>query len=359
MRERETDWFARLTGFREGTYEDTQRRLQVQDGRLLHVDGQRNWGMGRLETPSLAELRARAQALPQGSARLKVSIVHGAAQELHADQAHRHAMFQAASQFNLLEMVSQEVSPEDGVTRYAHDATQGPACAIAAGAGTIFRNYLVDLPDGRGQTRERQIDCLADLGAALGNAGGELWFMRNGYAMLRPEAVEKIDTMLADASTLQLDTWRDLLRIGVHWNVQVTLPESTAEQYVSQAYCSALPIAYNRAYPQSSWARFATLVLEGAYEATLLAGALNLAQRGSPLVFLTSVGGGVFGNDAKWIASAMRRSFEACRHLSLDVRIVAFRSPLPEVAAVVRDFGGSAEVTVPHMYERPGSVHGL
>lgn len=345
MRERETDWFARLTGFRERTYVDTQRMLQVQDGRLLHADGQRSWGMGRLETPSLAELRARVHALPQGSARLKVSIVRGAVQELHADHAHRHAMFQAASQFNLLEMVSQDVSPEDGVTRYAHDATQGPACAIAAGAGTILRNYLVDLPGGCGQTRERQIDCLTDLGVAFGNANGELWSMRNGYAMLRPGALEKIDTMLADASPLRLDTWRHLLRIGLHWNVQVTLPGAAAEQYVSQAYCSALPVAYNRAYPASLWARFATLVLEGAYEATLLAGALNLAHRGSPLVLLTSVGGGVFGNDAKWIACAMRRSFEACRHLPLDVRVVAFRSPSPEVAAVVRDFVGDGSAT--------------
>ena len=312
--------------------------LRAQNHRLLHVDGERSWGMGHLETPTLAELRERVGDLQPGSERLRVSIVRGSVQELHALPAHRHALFQAASQFNLLEMISQKVSPEDGVTRYAHDATQGPACAISAGAGTIFRNYLVDLADGRGQSRQRQIDCLADLGAALGNASEELWSMRNGYAMLRPGALEKIDAMLTDASALQLDRWRDLLRIGLHWNVQVTLPEANDEQYVSQAYCSALPVAYNRAYPDALWARFATLVLEGTYEAALLAGALNLAQRGSRLAFLTSVGGGAFGNDAKWIATAMRRSFEVCSHLPLDVRIVAFRSPSPEVAAVVRRF---------------------
>jgi hypothetical protein len=191
---------------------------------------------------------------------------------------------------------------------------------------------------------QRQVDCLADLGTALGNGNGngngELWAMRNGYAMLRQGALEKVDAMLADASMRQLDDWRDLLRIGLHWNVQVTLPEADEEQYVSQAYCSALPVAYNPAYPARLWARFAQLVLEGAYEATLLAAALNAAERGSPLVFLTSVGGGVFGNDAKWIAAAMRRSFEACSHLPLDVRIVAFRPPAPEVADLVQHFEG-------------------
>jgi hypothetical protein len=251
-------------------------------------------------------------------------------------------MFQAASQFNLLEMVSPDVSPEDGVTRYAHDATQGPACAIAAGAGTIFRNYLVNLAGGQGQSRSRQIDCLADLGTALGNASEALWSMRNGYAMLRPGALEHINALLGDASQTQLDSWRELLRIGLHWNVQVTLPQADPHQYVSQAYCSALPVAYHRIGEEAAWMRFSTLVQEATYEATLLAGALNAAQRGSPLVFLTSVGGGAFGNDPAWIATAMRRAFEVCRHLPLDVRIVAFSAPAPEIAAVVRLFGGHA-----------------
>ena len=44
------------------------------------------------------------------------------------------ALFQVASQLNLLEMTGPEVTPEDGVTIYQDDRTQGPACAIAAGA---------------------------------------------------------------------------------------------------------------------------------------------------------------------------------------------------------------------------------
>jgi hypothetical protein len=33
--------------------------------------------------------------------------------------------------------------PEQGVGRYENDFTQGPACAVSAGAGTIYRNYWV------------------------------------------------------------------------------------------------------------------------------------------------------------------------------------------------------------------------
>jgi hypothetical protein len=46
-----------------------------------------------------------------------------------------------ASQFNLLEMTGPSVTPEDGVTRYKDDPTQGPACAIAAGAATILHRH--------------------------------------------------------------------------------------------------------------------------------------------------------------------------------------------------------------------------
>ena len=64
------------------------------------------------------------------------------------------------------------------------------------------------------------------------------------------------------------------------------------------------------------------LVLEGAYEATLLAAALTAARTGSRLVFLTRLGGGAFGNDAAWIDTAMARAFDCVRDLGLDVRLV-------------------------------------
>jgi hypothetical protein len=93
-------------------------------------------------------------------------------------------LIQVASQFNLLEMRSPEVYPEDGVTRYQLDPTQGPACAIAAGAATIYRNYLAPVGEQIGQTRDRQLDGLADLSAALSQATGllpsSLWNMTNG-----------------------------------------------------------------------------------------------------------------------------------------------------------------------------------
>ena len=39
-------------------------------------------------------------------------------------------------------MVGPGVIPEQGITAYASDKTQGPVCAMACPAGTLFRNYF-------------------------------------------------------------------------------------------------------------------------------------------------------------------------------------------------------------------------
>ena len=67
---------------------------------------------------------------------------------------------QAASQFNCLEFVGPSVVPEDGIMAYPSDKTQGPACSVACGPATTYRNYLVPLDDGAqvGQTSQRQVN---------------------------------------------------------------------------------------------------------------------------------------------------------------------------------------------------------
>jgi hypothetical protein len=103
---------------------------------------------------------------------------------MHRQPEYTGALFQVASQFNLLEMTGPSVTPEDGVTIYQHDRTQGPACAIAAGAAIIYRNYFARVNGAEGQTKERQLDGLADLGLSLSKALSQpvdaLWKMRNG-----------------------------------------------------------------------------------------------------------------------------------------------------------------------------------
>ncbi len=171
-----TSWFEDLFGFRERSYDETRKNLEMVGATLRSRVNQRSYVIGELTTPSLRELRDEAAPLVEGlRGRLEVSNTSGDVRRMHADPVHHRALFQVASQFNLLEMTGPDVTPEDGVTRYVHDRTQGPACALAAGAATVYRNCLVPLDGQAGQTRNRQIDCLKDVGAALGNDTNNLW----------------------------------------------------------------------------------------------------------------------------------------------------------------------------------------
>ncbi len=136
-------------------------------------------------------------------------------QELHADKSNSNSMFQVASQLNFLEMVSPDVAPETGVGCYEYDATQGPACAIAAGAGTIHRNYFVPVNGEICQSADNQIDCLTDIGEALGNSDNHIWEMRSGYALASEAGLREITAHLGLLSEQEIDELRQLLRIGI------------------------------------------------------------------------------------------------------------------------------------------------
>ena len=269
--------------------------------------------------------------------------ISGDVRRLHQVPEYAGALFQVASQFNLLEMVSPEVTPEQGVTRYQHDRTQGPACAIAAGAATIYRNYFVPVGEGIGQTRERQLDGLADVGTALGHALGQpvdsLWTMRNGYALCSAGRAGCDREPSCGAGTPeQTDALRALLRIGVHSDVEVT----DAERVAMPSRLAGLllgPSGGVQPRARDPWQPFAELVLEAAYEATLWAAVLNARRGASNIVLLTRLGGGAFGNDDAWIDAAMRRALTWSKIFGLDVRLVSFGAPPPSMLGPEKAFG--------------------
>jgi hypothetical protein len=335
------DWFERLTGFRERSYADTKAKLTVEDGYLRSLVNGKRYRVGELELVSVQTLRERVQDIRPTLGKLKVSAITGDVRLMHRSPENAGALFQVASQFNLLEMVSSRVTPEDGVGRYEDDHTQGPACAVAAGAGTIYRNYFAPVDGGIGQTANQQLDGLGDLGTALSTdletPVEALWTMRNGYALCTESGLDVIAQHLGKQSPGQLDLLRDKLHIGIHSNVEVTDVANEPRPLISQAFCSALPVAYTTV-PSFKWAAFATLVLEGAYEATLLAAALNTGRGGSNVVLLTHLGGGAFGNQADWITQAIRRALRATSSFDIDVKIVSHRSISSATLDIVDEF---------------------
>ena len=328
-------WFEDLTGFRETTADEVRQNIRVDGTQMTSVVNGRSFSCGTLSVPTLGDLRTVAEsqrASVAGNLSMKEVIADAGA--LHADPANADAMFQVASQFNLLEMVGPSITPEAGVSGYENDPTQGPACAIAAGAATIYRNYFVEVDGQPGQTADRQVDCLADVGRLLGN-DGELWTMRNGYAMFTDHGAQSLHDQLTAATDIELDQLRRALRIGIHEGVEVTLPN--AGHRVAQAFCSALPVGYNNVSAELL-APFAQLVLEASYEATFAAAVDNFARTGNPMLYLTLIGGGVFANDQSWILGAIERAANLYRPCRRDVAIASHRSSSPLFVSLVDRF---------------------
>jgi len=139
----------------------------------------------------------------------------------------------------------------------------------------------VPVAGGHGQTAARQLDALMELGEALGSAlklpVDRLWTMRNGYALCTRDGLDAIAGYLRTLDEPELEHLRGRLRIGLHWDVEVTDAIGEKRPFVSQAFCSTLPVAY-AAVPASFWKPFASFVLEAAGDA-LLAVVLTPALR--------------------------------------------------------------------------------
>lgn len=325
-------WFQTLTGFYESSAAVVKANIKIEGEHMTSLANGRVFTVGRFEMPSLDQLRMQIHQKSHDAKRLRIAEIVADVRDLLADPVNAGAFFQVASQFNLLEMSSPDVTPESGVGIYQHDQTQGPACAISAGAGTIYRNYFVPLRGKIGQSFNNQIDCLADLGAALNNDNDRLWRMQNGYALPTAVGLAEISAHIEAAADSELDRLRGLLRIGLQWNTEVTVSESA--HLLTQAYCSAMPVSYSH-HAQAAWEPFARLILEAAYEATLYAAVLNAQATGNHSVFLTTLGGGAFGNPMNWICDAIERAVLLLNSTNLQVYIVSYRSSDPHVGALI------------------------
>lgn len=314
-------WFEQLTGFKEVSHSFVREHLQIDGDSFVSKVNNKRFSFGQLEMPTLEELKEKSYPRGIFKDRIQVQEIVGDVEELHCQLENKNALFQAASQFNLLEMVGPHIMPEDGIDRYEDDYTQGPACAIACGAGTIYRNYFVKLGDQIGQTKDRQIDCLQLIGDVLENEKFNFWEMQNGYAMFYKEGLLALNKKIGELTQSERESLKGKLITGIQWNTEVT--KSITKHKVSQIYCSALPVSYCRV-DSIYWEPFSRIILEALYESTLYAALLNLERNNSNKVFLTLVGGGAFGNEEHWIVESLLLALRKFKYTPLDVQVVSY-----------------------------------
>lgn len=315
-------WFENLTGFKEVNPEQVRANIEIVGDKIISSVNQKQYTFGKLEIPSLEELRNEINPDAYNS-KIQISEIVGDVQSLHLEPENNGAFFQVASQFNLLEMIGPHITPEQGVSKYEYDLTQGPACAVSCGAGTIYRNYFVPLNGKVGQSAFNQINCLELIDKELKNSELLLWEMKNGYCLPHKEGLIKINELLARMNVSERENLKGKLKIGLQWNTQVTLNGS--KNKVTQAYCSAMPVAYSH-IQSNLWQNFASLILEATYEATLFSALKNYNITGNKNVFLTLLGGGAFGNKTEWILDAMKLALKKFSNTPLEIKIVSYRN---------------------------------
>jgi hypothetical protein len=328
-------WFERLTGFKENI-DDIRKNIIIEGNKMTSKVNGETYQFGKLEIPTLRELRERVETLdyPIDGDKISVKEVLGDVQALHASNP--NATFQAASQFNLLEMAYPQLTPENGIDIYESDYTQGPACAIVCGAGTLYRNYFVEVNGQIGQTRDNQVDCLSEIAEDLGN----LWEMENGYCFVSAENLLKINGILGSLSEENREALKSHLKVGIQWDTEITLPtrEGRLNTFVTQIYSSALPVSYNvqNRLDINYWESFAKLILEATYESAFHTAILNMERTGNNKLFLTLVGGGAFGNHISWIVDSIEKVINKFSHVPLDVNIVSYSRSNPNVKNLER-----------------------
>lgn len=311
-------------GFNEVSHENVKENIIIDGNRLSSKVNGNSYQFGTLEIPRLSRLRSKV-ILDELTNEIKVSQIVGDARKIHEDPANNQALFQAASQFNLLEMAGPLKTPEDGVDSYIYDYTQGPACAVACGPGTIYRNYFVPVNNQIGQTFNNQINCLEDITNELECYG---WKYQNGYAFFNEHEIQRIGEKISAMNDYEREELKGKLRVGIQWDTEVIYTHPT--QIVSQIYCSALPLAYSH-LKMEGFESLARIILEAAYEATLYSAMINLEKTGCNKVFLTLVGGGAFGNDMGWILTSMHKALVKFKNTPLDVSIVSYESNNPMI----------------------------
>lgn len=326
-------WFENLMGFKEENPDQVRQNILI-DGKFIESNvNSRKYQFGSLEILTLSELRKKS-TLSQSS-QIQISEKVGDVKEFHVLEENKNALFQAASQFNLLEMVDPEITPEYGIGKYEYDRTQGPACAIACGAGTIYRNYFVKIGDQIGQSSSKQIDCLDEIGQYFDNSDQQLWEMKNGYALVNREGLQKISKTITNLNSEEYEHLKGLLKVGIQWETEVTIDQN--KQLVSQIYCSALPVGYS-IIDQDLWEHFAKLILDATYEATFHTAMINQNTYGCNKLFLTLVGGGVFGNKADWLIETISNNLHKFRYEPLDVQFISYGEKSPIVELIIDEF---------------------
>ena len=318
------NWFDAIFGFIEQDYSKTKNEMLK-----LYLAGKNKYinevEIGDFMLLDLEQLYTLCTNKYGGTVKFKHIVAN--IKEIHKSSNNDNATIQVASQFNCLEMIDYNKSPEHGITCYENDKTQGPICVMCTPTGLAYRNYIYN----GGQNKNQQInmsDNLLTYFKLLDNSIN--WTVKNGYLMIDDvQVLLKISKLLKNNDIRK--TAKNKIKAGIHTNIGVFIDETKYCHTVNHVLCSGLPISYHQ-YPLNDinlWDGLSELFLEAYYEITLLMACVNnmMKDTSSPC-YLTQIGGGVFGMKKSLINKAITNACNLINSLghNLDVFMVHYGS---------------------------------
>jgi len=198
----------------------------------------------------------------------------------------------------------------------------------------------------------RQLNTVKDVELLLENKKHQYWSMSNGYLLpTQPKSLAGLCQRISSEEPttvggVEMPLFEAMIaaqRIGIHWDTEVVRSKKRPEverHRVCQCFCSAVPVSYGKSTNSKEWEPLARVCLSGAYEATLAAAAILAHRRGERIkVFLTSVGGGAFGNRSMWIVDALGRALAIHKEQPIDVYLVHYeRVPKGDFQAIEKGY---------------------
>jgi hypothetical protein len=159
--------------------------------------------------------------------------------------------------------------------------------------------------------------------------------MKNGYCLAHEQGLELIRKKIADLNSDEYEHLKGKLKVGIQHNAEVTAFQGSLK--VTQVYCSGVPVAYS-GISTKQWEPFGKMILEATYEATFWAAINNMKKGRTNKVFLTLVGGGVFGNPDSWLYDAIILNLKKFKNSGLDLIFVSYGSSNSLVRKIINDF---------------------
>ena len=270
--------------------------------------------------------------------------------------------FVVASQFNCLEMISEDSEPEDGIGVYFDDNTQGPRQAMAGAFGTLYRNYGLDLDDTKfnkvisisiskpkpenkkGQFGNKQLNLIKPVLEELYLKKTDItnkFSYKNGYLKLTLDGLKKISTIPGE---IIQQTFFKQLHLGIVNNTPLVFIKKKTfnlklnKQYYTekfnQIFVSAIPMYNYQSEFIKSYLKTGSLKYEhGINKYNLFYYTLFYSYYGSLLeslliclkekktqikLVLTQVGGGAFANPLLMIDNAIDASIRLFKKNIID-----------------------------------------